>query len=161
MPASSLDAADALFAAGRYVDAASAYARLTVRYGNHDALAVRRFIALVASNDCDQAAVVYEIAVANGSPITAAGLGTSGLAKLYGQHVGSRQIHVDSLALYAMNRQNDSTALSMVGTWLELDGQTQRAELFHARARMLEQDSKRVASTSDTPAHLVSTELAR
>jgi tetratricopeptide (TPR) repeat protein len=125
-----LQAADAIFASGDYQQAAATYARLTVRYGNHDELAVRRFIALVASGDCDQAAVMFEAASAAQQPLLVSALPTGGLTALYGLAAPEREQHVDYLAAYALKHPDDGLALAMVGTWLELDGQAERAQMF-------------------------------
>jgi tetratricopeptide (TPR) repeat protein len=148
-----LQAADAIFASGDYQQAAAAYARLTVRYGNHDELAVRRFIALVASGDCDQAAVMFEAASATQQPLLARGLPAGGLAELYGAAAAERDKHVEYLAAYALKHSDDGLALAMVGTWLELDGQFERAQLFMkgaaalAPADHLPSDSARLVAT--------------
>lgn len=128
--------ADEMFAIGGYEQAASAYARLTVRYGDHEQLAVRRFIALVASGDLDQASIVYELSVANGRPLTSSAL-PSGLSALYGTGSANRKNHIETLARYALNRDSDALPLHMVGTWLDLDGQHERAVTFHQRAAMI------------------------
>ena len=129
LPAELLNAADAIFAAGGYQEAAACYARLTVRYGNHDELAVRRFVALVANGDCDQAAVVVELASAIGQTLDSNSL-PQGLLQLYGRRPTERKNHVEFLADYALKHPTDTQALKMVGIWLELDGQTERAQLF-------------------------------
>jgi tetratricopeptide (TPR) repeat protein len=132
-----LQAADGVFAAGDYQQAAGAYARLTVRYGNHDELAVRRFIALVASGDCEQAAVMFEAASLSQQALLASALPAGGLTELYGAAAPEREKHIDYLAAYALKHPDDGLALAMVGTWLELDGQTERAQLFMKRAAAL------------------------
>ncbi len=145
IPAALLKAADDIFAAGGYEEAASAYAKLTVRYGNHDELVVRRFIAFVASGNHAQASVVYELAMASDRPINVDTL-TGGLAKLYGASAATRKNHIESLAAYALRSANEALPLSMVGTWLELDGQAQRAATFHQRAAMLNNPTEPVSS---------------
>ncbi len=130
LPAALLQSADKIFAAGGYQEAASAYARLTLRFGNHDELIARRFLALVASGDCAQAAVVYELAQAQKVALTTELLPGKNLRGLYGSLASNRVQHCDTLAAYALSNPNDLSALAMVGTWLTLDGQEARAELF-------------------------------
>lgn len=161
MPAGLLESADAIFAAGGYSQAASAYAKLTVRYGNHDQLAVRRFLALVASGDCDQAAVVFELATLSGQGLSLNALPAGGLSALYGTNATVRQQHVDYLADFAMKHSTDSLPLSMVGTWLVLDGQPERAELFLNPTSQRAPKRGSLVVTPDAAAHLVATELAR
>ncbi len=130
--------ADEMFALGGYEQAASSYARLAVRYGDHEQLAVRRFIALVASGDMDQASIVYELSQANDRPITSSSL-SGGLSALYGSSGSARKNHIESLARYALNRDSEALPLSMVATWLDLDGQPERASTFHQRAAMIKE----------------------
>lgn len=169
-----LQAADAIFAAGDYRQAAAAYARLTIRYGNHDELAVRRFIALVASGDCEQAAVMFEAASLSEQSLLASALPSGGLAELYGASASQRETHADYLAAYALRHPDDGLALAMVGTWLELDGQNERAQLFMQRAAALtpgqqEQESRQQEPSDKQPsdqlpvnsAHLVATDISQ
>lgn len=137
MPPELLKSADAIFNAGGYREAAAAYARLTVHYGNHDSLAVRRFVSLVASGQCDQAAVVVELASALDQHLTSDSLTRSSLAQFYGAHAELRKQHVELLADFALKHQEDAQALKMVGIWLQLDGQVERAEPFFERAQSL------------------------
>lgn len=152
-----LQAADAVFAAGEYQQAAAAYARLTIRYGNHDELAVRRFIALVASGDCEQAAVMYEAASLAEQPLLTSALPAGGLVELYGAAAPAREQHADYLAAYALQHPDDGLALAMVGTWLQLDGQSERAQLFMQRAAALA-PADRLPTRSE---HLVATDISQ
>lgn len=146
IPDALLKTADEMFAIGGYEQAASAYARLAVRYGNHDELAVRRFIALVASGDHAQASIVFELAVANGRPLTSVALPTGGLARLYGANAQTRKNHIESLAAYALKADGEALPLNMVGAWLELDGQPERAATFLKRAAMISNAAEATAS---------------
>ena len=160
IPDALLKTADEMFALGGYEQAASAYARLAVRYGNHDELAVRRFIALVASGDHSQASIVFELAIANGRPLTAQALPVGGLAKLYGASAQNRKNHIESLAGYALKSDGEALPLNMVGTWLELDGQSERAATFIKRANMISNGAG--STSSPTLAHrLADVPLAR
>ena len=154
IPQELLKTADEMFAIGGYAEAASAYARLAVRYGNHDELAVRRFIALVASGEHAQASIVYELAVANDRPLTMSALPSGGLAKLYGANPAARGKHIDSLASYALKLDNEALPMAMVGTWLELDGQPLRAATFLQRAEMISK------ANESTPAPALANRLA-
>lgn len=145
IPDALLKTADEMFAIGGYEQAASAYARLAVRYGDHDHLAVRRFIALVASGDHAQASIVYELAMLNDRPLTTTALPVGGLSKLYGVAAQNRNNHIESLASYALKSDNEALAMRMVGTWLELDGQSDRAATFLQRADMLSEPSESTA----------------
>lgn len=157
LPSELLKSADAIFGAGGYREAAAAYAKLTVHYGNHDSLAVRRFISLVASGQCDQAAVVVELASALDQQLTSDSLTRNSLAQFYGSHADLRNLHIESLADFAWNHQDDVSALKMVGIWLQLDGQDQRAEPFFQRARSLAPSTEgadhtgRLVATKMTP----------
>ncbi len=158
VPESLLKTADEMFALGGYEQAASAYARLAVRFGNHDALAVRRFIALVASGDHASASIVCELAMANGRPLSADAL-PGGLAQLYGANAAIRKNHIESLAAFALQSSSEALPLQMVASWLELDGQAERAATFKQRADMLSQPT---APASPTLANrLVDAMLAR
>lgn len=159
IPANLLKTADEMFALGGYEQAASAYARLAVRYGNHDELAVRRFIALVASGDHAQASIVYELAMVNGRPLTMNAL-PGGLVSLYGASASNRKNHIESLASYALKAENEALPLRMVGTWLELDGQAQRAATFFKRADTLDPSSASPAAPT-VASRLADAQLAR
>lgn len=161
LPSALLRSADAIFAAGGYQQAASAYAHLTVHYGNHDELAVRRFVALVASGDCDQAAVLFELATSTGQQLAINALPVGGLAELYGEYADSRTAHADFLAEYALRHPHDHSALAMVGTWLELDAQSERAQPFLESARRLAADSVSPIKTPAIASRLVVAEPAR
>ncbi|MCC6509654.1 MAG: hypothetical protein IT423_11135 [Pirellulaceae bacterium] len=167
IPAVLLETADQMFAVGGFAQAASAYARLTVRYGNHDELAVRRFIALVASGDHSQAAVVYQLAQANALPLRVSALPQGSLEKLYGPLVAMREQHINSLANYAFQSNEDAVSLGMVGTWLVLDGQSERAQVFLQRAEKMSDaitspaTATPVATTSLEPTHLADVGVAR
>ena len=69
IPAPLLKAADAVFEAGGYRQAATAYAQLHVQYGSSDQIFERRFVAQVACGDYDQAAVVLASAQGAGFAI--------------------------------------------------------------------------------------------
>lgn len=145
IPDALLKTADEMFAIGGYEQAASAYARLAVRYGDHDQLAVRRFIALVAGGDHAQASIVYELAMLNDRPLSPSALPAGGLTRLYGAAAQNRHNHIESLASYALKSDNEALAMRMVGTWLELDGQSDRAATFLQRADMLSKPSESAA----------------
>ncbi len=134
VPTDMLNAADAIFAAGGYQQATQAYARLAVRYGVSDDITTRRFVALVAGRDFEQAAVVLQAALAGGAKINAAHLPEHSLRKLYGVSASEVDLHCEFLAKYALQHNREALPLAMVGTWLVLDGQPDRAEAFLHRA---------------------------
>lgn len=137
VPHDLLSAADSIFSAGGFRDAAMAYARLSVRYGVSSELTTRRFVALVASGDIEQAAVVVESSAAAGVSINPAQLPGSKLSSLYGPQVAKLAEHGESLARYALEHADQSLPLVMVGTWLELDGQSDRGRKFFERASQM------------------------
>lgn len=138
VPADLIQTVDAMFQSGRYSEAAAAYARLAVFFGDCDALTARRFAAQVAAGDCNQAAVIYELAMAQQRPIAASEMPAGGLKGLYGSRHNDRASHVDRLALAALENPSDPVPLAMVGTWLILDGQADRAEPLLRKAAALQ-----------------------
>ena len=139
VPTEMLSAADAIFAAGGYQQATQAYARLAVRYGVTDDTTTRRFVALVASRDFEQAAVVLQAALAGGAQIIASHLPDQSLRQLYGVSARDVDLHCEFLAKYALEHHGEALPLAMVGTWLVLDGQPDRAEAFLRRAARIDQ----------------------
>ncbi len=137
-PAELVEIADAILAAGGYRQAAQAYAQLVVKYGNSDRLVTRRFIAQVANGDYEQAAVVVDLAIANGNRLGRGDLpkGDLGLALGdAGSLIGQR---VEGLAANALAQSNDAVPMLAVAHWLALGGDDERADLFKARAEQLQ-----------------------
>jgi hypothetical protein len=151
LPREAVSAADALFASGAYAQAASAYARLTVRFGDHEELGVRRFVALIASGDCEQAAVVFELAALNGRRLEAASFPGGSLKNLYAGKYADCKRHTEYLAQYALTHAAEATPLAMVGTWLQLDGQSERAAPFMQRAAAMAGDARDNTLPTPTP----------
>jgi hypothetical protein len=83
------------------------------------------------------------------------------LAGLYGAKSEDRKKHVDFLADFALKHSDDSLPLTMVGTWLVLDGQTERAELFLNRPSERTPKPSTLVVAPEVAAHLVAAELAR
>lgn len=156
VPPELLAAADAIFSAGGFRDAAQAYARLSVRYGVDDVLSTRRFVALVACGDCEQAAVVTESSAAANLFFDATHLPGGQLTTLYGSQAAKIAEHGDLLAKYALSHADQALPLSMVGTWLTLNGQSDRARLFFDRAAQIGDDPE-IASRP----HLASTRVTQ
>lgn len=122
---------------------------------------MRRFVALVASGDCDQASVLFELAAAQQQPFLVSALPAGGLSQLYQSQSDVRGQHIDHLADYALKRPEDGLALAMVGTWLELDGQPERAQPFLESARRLAPDVVSPAKPAIVASRLVITDPAR
>ena len=133
VPAELIDAADAIFRAGGYREAATAYARLSVRYGSSSRLYGRRFIAQLASGEMSQAIVVSASAHLSGSELTRADLPEGDLASL---GLGTERIEElqEELAATALAQPDDAAALVAVADWLRLSGDDARADLFSAGA---------------------------
>lgn len=136
VPEEILNAADDIFRAGGYREAATAYAQLTVRYGPSELLYTRRFLAQVASGDVEQAIVVASTAELAGMQIgrnTLPGGSLSGLG-LDEETIAMRK---EDLAKHAYQLADDADSLFAVASWLHLAGDDERAEVFLARARQL------------------------
>lgn len=136
IPEEILNAADDIFRAGGYREAATAYAQLTVRYGASELLYTRRFLAQVASDDVEQAIVVASTAELSGMQIgrsTLPGGSLSGLG-LDDETIAARK---EALAKHAYRLTDDADSLFAVARWLHLAGDDDRAEVFLARARQL------------------------
>jgi hypothetical protein len=136
IPEEILNAADDIFRAGGYREAATAYAQLTVRYGASELLYTRRFLAQVASGDVEQAIVVASTAELSGMQIdrsTLPGGSLSGLG-LDEEMIAARK---EDLAKHAFQQADDADSLFAVARWLHLAGDDDRAEVFLARARQL------------------------
>ncbi len=134
VPSALLDSADQIFAAGGYSDAARAYARLAVRFGSSNDLTTRRFVALIASRDCDQAAAVMHAALIGDGRIAAEFLPQRSLNNFYGPLMRNAELHCEFVAKYAWERRHEALPLIMIGKWLQLDNQFVRAQPFFARA---------------------------
>ncbi len=136
VPEDVLGAADAIFRAGGYHEAATAYAQLAVRFGPSDLLYGRRFVAQVASKDLEQAAITLASASATGFELGRADLPGSRLVGLglSDEVVGSL---TESLAAYALAKPEEALPLEMVSSWLRLSGDKERSEIFLTRAQQL------------------------
>ena len=137
-PVELLAAADAILSAGGYRQAAQAYAQLVVKYGNSDRLVTRRFIAQVANGDYEQAAVVVELAIANGNQIERADLPQGDLSLALGGQSGLIGQRVEGLAANALAQADDAVPMLTVAHWLALSGDDDKANLFKARAEQME-----------------------
>jgi len=130
-------AADALMQAGGYRQAATAYAQLHVRYGASDEIFTRRFVAQVAADDWDQAAVVLASAEAAGFKISQATLPAGQLETLLrGKQSEVFQL-TDRLAAQALSSPDQYEAMSMMGMWMGVVGDAARADLFLSMAQQL------------------------
>ncbi len=138
-PSELVEIADAILAAGGYRQAAQAYAQLVVKYGNSDRLVTRRFIAQVANGDYEQAAVVVDLALANGNRLDRADLPKGDLSVALGDTGKLISQRVEGLAANALAQSNDAVPMLAVAHWLALSGDDQRADLFKARAEQLQQ----------------------
>ena len=132
-------AADAILAAGGYRQAAQAYAQIVVKYGNSDRLVTRRFIAQVANGDFEQAAVVIELAAANGNQIDRNDLPQGNLQIALGDRTGLIAARGEKLAAIALQKSDDAVPMLTVAHWLALSGDNPRADLFKARADQMRQ----------------------
>lgn len=150
IPASHLAAADAIFQAGGYRQAATAYAQLHVRYGSSDQIFERRFVAQVACGDFDQAAVVLASAQGAGFPIERLVTTTSDQSQLFAGHPDLVRAWTERLAQHALQVGGQRESLEMMATWLNVTGQPQRAGLFLALAERLslEADDSTNSATS-------------
>lgn len=137
IPADLLAAADAIFEAGGYSQAATAYARLNVQFGSSDLIFGRRFVAQIASGDFDQAAVIAASAEAAGFQLSAADLPGGSTDQLFSQALERREALTERLAAEALVRPSQPEPLQVLGLWLQLAGDMQRAEMFFDMARQL------------------------
>ena len=138
-PEDLIAAADAILAAGGYRQAAQAYAQIVLKHGNSDRLVTRRFIAQVANGDYEQAAVVVELAAANGNQISQSDVPHGDLNIALGDKSGLVSIRSESLAEKALQNSDDATPMMAVAHWLALSGDNERADLFKARAQQMNQ----------------------
>jgi hypothetical protein len=138
-PEELIAAADAILAAGGYRQAAQAYAQIVVKHGNSDRLVTRRFIAQVANGDYEQAAVVVELAAANGNQINQSDVPQGDLQTAIGDQRGLIDSRSESLAETALQKSDDATPMLTVAHWLALSGDQELADLFKARAEQMQQ----------------------
>ena len=138
-PQELIDAADAILAAGGYRQAAKAYAQIVVKYGNSDRLVTRRFVAQVANGDYEQAAVVIELALANGNRIDRSDLPKGDLQQALGDSTGLIATRSEGLAAIALEKSEDAVPMLTVANWLALSGDDHRAQLFKARVDQMKE----------------------
>ena len=124
-----IDAADAILKAGGFREAATAYAQLSIRYGQSPDLLVRRFVANVLARDFEQAEVIISLVRLAEQDMLVADLGDAGLTGLLESPV-LMEAATEALAARALARRHDPIALHSIGTWLALTGDFQRSELF-------------------------------
>ncbi len=137
LPASILSAADAIFRAGGYRQAAVAYAQLHVRYGSSDTIFMRRFVAQIACGDLDQAAVVLASAQGAGFDVRRWQTEHSDWNQLFADNPSLVEQLSERLAEHALAGGDEREGLEMMATWLNLTGQPQRADLFLAMTERL------------------------
>lgn len=145
IPAELLASADAIFQAGGYQQAATAYAQLHVRYGSSNLIFGRRFVAQVACGDYDQAAVVLVSAQGAGFPIDRSIAAVADSSQLLASQADAVNGWTEGLAQHALQAQGQQgtgevdqhEALEIMATWLNLTGQPERAGLFLAMAERL------------------------
>lgn len=138
-PEELMAAADAILAAGGYRQAAQAYAQIVVKFGNSDRLVTRRFIAQVANGDFDQAAVVSELAAANGNRLDRSDVPRGNLQIALGDSTGLIAARGEKLAAIALQQTDDAVPMLTVAHWLALSGDNPRADLFKAHADQMRQ----------------------
>ncbi len=136
VPEELLEAADNIFRAGGYREAARAYAQLTVKFGTSDLLCTRRFLAQMASGDLEQAVVVVSSAELAGSNLKRSTLPGGSLSGL-GLTEDLISLRKEELAKHAYQLADDADSLIALARWLQLAGDEERAELFLVRARQL------------------------
>ncbi len=167
IPDQLLASADAIFQAGGYQLAATAYAQLHVRYGSSDLIFGRRFIAQVACGDYDQAAVVLVSAQGAGFPIDRSLASTSDWSQLLAPQAEAVEGWTESLAHHALQAQgqhgaqqaDQHEALELMATWLNLTGRPERAGLFLAMAeRLSTEENLPLSSDSAARSSIASTE---
>lgn len=157
VPQKLLAAADAIFQAGGFRQAAVAYAQLSVRYDSTPELMTRRFACHVLNQDFGQAEVVVSLSEAMGISMSADFLGQDNLNSIA---AADMRRYSELLAQRALQKTQDSAALLSVGNWLALGNQPERAQLFIAASKKLisSPDTNPVAPADDvvkTPNHYV------
>ncbi len=138
IPPELLSAADEIFRAGGYREAAAAYAQLNVRYGSSNQVFGRRFVAQVASGDFDQARVILESARLAGFEISRFDLPNGNLTEIFSGDARKVSMLTEQLAAKAIAAPSESEPMQMVGQWLKLAGDETRANLFLAMAEQLQ-----------------------
>ncbi len=167
IPDELLASADAIFQAGGYQQAATAYAQLHVRYGSSNLIFGRRFVAQVACGDYDQAAVVLASAQGAGFPIDRSTASSSDWSQLLAAQAEAVNGWTEGLAQHALQAQgrrgplevDQHEALELMATWLNLTGQPERAGLFLAMAeRLSAEENLPQSSFNDSPTSIAAIE---
>lgn len=146
VPAELVAAADSILKAGGYEEAATAYARLAVRYGASPQLLTRRFLARVLSRDFDQAEVIASLASFSDFPLTAESLHPEGLHGFIDSSVVLAAA-TEAFAARVLTRTNDPIALRAMATWMQLLADQSRANMFFAAANQIENAPPTLYST--------------
>ncbi|GIW98561.1 MAG: hypothetical protein KatS3mg111_1894 [Pirellulaceae bacterium] len=136
VPPALIEAADKIFQAGGYREAAKAYAELTVRYGHHRELLGRRFAAQVAAGDFPSAETLVALAHALETPMVELVRADPQLAKMV-RHLGDGSRIAEAMARRALSKADDALTLESLGIWLHMTGDPQRGDLFLQRAAQL------------------------
>lgn len=137
-PRELLEAADAILQAGGYRQAATAYAKLQVRYGSSHTVFARRYIAQILSGDLAQAGVVLASADAAGFSIDRSALPATGLSTLISVEQPVIEQTTERLAAHALATPDDAQAMKLVGVWLNLTGDESRSQLCLSLAQRIE-----------------------
>ncbi len=138
-----LRAADAMMTARMPREAAKAYARLCLQFGDSPELFTRRFIAQVQSRDFPQATMVVALSQLMEMPI---GLTDkpSESRRVLDQFVGNGvavQASTEWIARKASSRLDDKDSLSAISAWMLLCGDLEKSALFERRAGQLQPTS--------------------
>lgn len=140
VPESLIDAADAIFKAGGFKEAARAYAELSVKFGSSAKLLERRLVSLVLNGDLAQAEIVVSLAEMQQIELRGHGLGMRGLKSFVNSAV-LYEAATESLAKRAFENPKDSLALKTIATWLRMSADHERANLFFAAAEALNESA--------------------
>ncbi len=158
IPEELLTAADAIFQAGGYREAATAYAKLNVQFGSSDQIFGRRFVAQVACGDLEQAAVIVDSAEVAGFQLRRHDLPGGQLAGIFAAYADEIGMLTEQLAANASSTVGQQSAMKTLGTWLHLAGDDQRSHLFLAMAEQLSGDGIDVLTAPLAKAEYVSLE---
>lgn len=152
--AAAVSAVDEIFRAGSPRTAARHYAKLSLRFGASESLMTRRFVAQVASGHFEQALVICSLArlmkveISNkmlpGNSVSGLGISPP-LAKLLSEE----------LAALTILQSSDPDRLDVIATWLEINGEEKRSDLFFEKAQQI----RSAEILPDRPEPLIKTSL--
>ncbi|RMF40648.1 MAG: hypothetical protein D6753_11260 [Planctomycetota bacterium] len=143
--------ADQILAAGGYRQAATAYAQLSLRYGDRPELLLRRFVAQALAGEWESAEVVVSVADAWSTPLIRAAQQANVEPVIAIVQESQPETVAEAMAARALTRPEDPLALKTLAVWLWITGDRSRSKLFLQRAEQLEHPASPAASRPPVP----------